>query len=280
MHAPPADPVAAVGMLDALEQACDALGVAVVGEAVRWGRTGRVAGRRVRCGRGTAWLAVRAVPIAEAGGLLWQGNASAEKTFGDLAGVRPSLLNMYDRTDGGTAYRAELTACPDEPACSPTPGPPPGLAPGDRWWATLRRTLETVGRAVTDRVAVDRPAIDAAVPRVLGLPAPRVERFAPAHADLHWANLTAHGPHVLGWERWGLAPAGYDAAVLHACSLAHPVLASRVRSEFPFLETELGRAAEIVALAELLPAVAPADDPALFTALRTRARELRAAAPR
>ncbi|UGQ14419.1 hypothetical protein LO772_12995 [Yinghuangia sp. ASG 101] len=278
MHAPPADPVAAVGMLDALDQAADVLGVTAEG-AVRWAAAGHVVGRRVRCGRGTAWLAVRAVPLGEAGGILWHGNATAEKAFGDLAGVRPALLNLYDRTDGGTAYRAELTACPDEPRCSPTPAPSPDLAPADRWWATLRRTVETVARAATDRVAVDRQAVDA-VPRVLGLPAPHIERFAPAHADLHWANLTAHGPHILGWEGWGLAPEGYDAATLHACSLVNPGLAARVRVEFPVLDTESGRAAEVVAVARLIAAVAPDTDPALSDALRARARELRARASR
>ncbi|HSA49417.1 MAG TPA: hypothetical protein VLH10_04800 [Yinghuangia sp.] len=273
MHAPPSDPVDAVRMIDALDQAGEALGVVADGPTV-WGRTGRAAGRRVRYERGAAWLAVRSAPVARARGGSWDGNAAAEKAFGDLAGVRPPLLNLYDWADGGTAYRAELAACLDEPMCSSTPEASLGPDPGDRWWATLRRTLETVGRADTDRVAVDQTRIDATVPRLLGVPAPRIERTVPSHADLHWAHVTAHGPHVIGWDRWGHAPVGYDAAKLYAWSLASPGTAARVRSEFPVLETELGRIAEVVAVAELIATVDPAGHPALFAALRTRARDL------
>src|SRR5262249_18638582 len=43
--------------------------------------------------------------------------------------------------------------------------------------------------------------------------------WATAHGDLHFANLCAPNLHLLDWEGWGLAPAGYNAATLHSHSL-------------------------------------------------------------
>lgn len=55
-------------------------------------------------------------------------------------------------------------------------------------------------------------------------------RWATAHADLHWGNLRGPTLHILDWESWRSAPAGYDAATLHCNSLLHQPTARRVRA--------------------------------------------------
>ncbi|MGG2461549.1 hypothetical protein ACO0M4_17295 [Streptomyces sp. RGM 3693] len=43
--------------------------------------------------------------------------------------------------------------------------------------------------------------------------------------------------HLLDWEGFGLAPVGYDAAMLLAYSLLAPGFADRIRETFPVLAT-------------------------------------------
>ncbi|WP_237527925.1 hypothetical protein [Streptomyces sp. SID2119] len=93
--------------------------------------------------------------------------------------------------------------------------------------------------------------------------------------DLHWANLAGPQLSVLDREGWGMAPAGYDAALLHAYSLAVPELAERVRREFSdILASEAGCFAELVVITELLQSAERGDNRELVPALRQRAREV------
>lgn len=72
-----------------------------------------------------------------------------------------------------------------------------------------------------------------------------------------------------------MAPAGYDAALLHAYSLAVPEVAERVRSELSdILASEAGRFAELVVIAELLQSAERGDNQELVTALRERAGQI------
>lgn len=76
-----------------------------------------------------------------------------------------------------------------------------------------------------------------------------------AHGDLHWANLTSDPLEIIDWEGWGLAPAGYDAAVLHAYALPQTETAKKVRNAFAdILDTPSGRLAEFVIAAEIIQA--------------------------
>ncbi|MFH8407183.1 phosphotransferase [Streptomyces sp. NPDC018019] len=68
--------------------------------------------------------------------------------------------------------------------------------------------------------------------RFTGAPAPQITEWATAHGDLHFANLTADGPVILDWEGWGIAPYGYDAALLYVYSLLVPATAARIKQEF------------------------------------------------
>jgi len=190
---------------------------------------------------------------------------------------RPQLLTIHDWTDCAEAYRAELTSYLPEPMCSPDPILHTSLdLPGD-WWTALRGALATIASSPTDRIAVRQVWIDRSVPQFIGLPAPRIDRWTAAHGDLHWANLAGPRFAVLDLEDWGLAPAGYDAAVLHTYSLLLPDVAERVRTELAaLLDTPEGRAAELVVLTEILQTISRNDNLELDNPVRERLAALEA----
>jgi len=45
------------------------------------------------------------------------------------------------------------------------------------------------------------------------------------HGDFGWHDLTSPDCVILDWEDWGMAPRGYDAAILWHTSFAIPALA-------------------------------------------------------
>jgi aminoglycoside phosphotransferase (APT) family kinase protein len=82
-----------------------------------------------------------------------------------------------------------------------------------------------------------------------------VPAWETSHGDLHWANLTADPLGVIDWEGWGLAPTGYDAAVLHTYALPQPKTAARVREVFAdVMETETGWFSQLIIAAEVIQA--------------------------
>ncbi len=99
-----------------------------------------------------------------------------------------------------------------------------------------------------------------AIPEFLGIPAPAVTCWTAAHADLHWANLTASPLRLLDWEGWGQAPRGSDCAALYASTLLQPNVAARVLAVFPILGSPAGLAAEATVCAQLLQTVARGDN--------------------
>ncbi|MGQ0774672.1 MAG: hypothetical protein ACT4NY_09685 [Pseudonocardiales bacterium] len=92
-----------------------------------------------------------------------------------------------------------------------------------------------------------------------------------AHGDFHFANISAPTLYLFDFEGWGLAPPGYDAAMLHSYSLLVPPIATRIRTELAdILDTPSGRFAELVAITELLYATTRGDHLALAEPLRRR----------
>jgi hypothetical protein len=72
-----------------------------------------------------------------------------------------------------------------------------------------------------------------------------------AHGDLHWANLTAPHLCLLDWETWGMAPAGYDPAMLYCASILRPDVINDVRATFAdLLDNPSGRVAQLAAIGE------------------------------
>ncbi|MGW4735148.1 hypothetical protein ACWEQC_39400 [Streptomyces shenzhenensis] len=198
----------------------------------------------------------------------------AQHAFGDLDGHQPALLAVHDAVDDGIAYRAELSVRVDEPVLSDEPILQHDLQPPDSWWNDLAGTLAKVTAVDTDRVAVRQQYMERAIPEFVGIPAPAVSCWTTAHADVHWANLTAP-LRLLDWEAWGRAPEGFDAATLYAYSLHQPDTAARVRTAFPVLGSPAGLAAEATVCAQLLQTVARGDNLVLEEHLRNWSGELR-----
>ncbi|WP_202451087.1 MULTISPECIES: phosphotransferase [unclassified Streptomyces] len=122
------------------------------------------------------------------------------------------------------------------------------------WWTGLRIALDDIATVPTDRYTTKQQYLDWAMPKFLGTSLDtRVPTWTTAHGDLHWANLCAPDLQILDWEGWGLAPTGYDVAILHSYSLLVLPTAARIRAEFAYLlDTPAGRFAELVAITELL----------------------------
>ncbi|GGU69076.1 hypothetical protein [Streptomyces daghestanicus] len=275
VYSPPPDPATEHRMRTHHQRAARALAAAVEPGGESWGWAGRTLGTPARTAAGdAAWLRLVSAPAAKASGKLWDGAATAQQTLADLDGYRPALLAVHDATEDGTAYRAELTVRVSAPVLSDDPVLHHELDLPLGWWADLIHALEKVAAASTDRIAVRTQYTDRAIPAFLGIPAPAAPRWAPAHADLHWANLT-NPLQLLDWEAWGLAPAGFDGAMLYAYSLLQPVTAARVRAAFPILGTPDGLAAETTVCAMLLQTVDRGDNLPLADQLQQWASELR-----
>ncbi|GAA1457424.1 phosphotransferase [Nocardiopsis exhalans] len=209
-----------------------------------------------------AWLRVESAP--KPAGRLWEGNRLAEEILPARI-PRPRLLAAH--TWGtGPVFQALVFSRVDAAPVSSTPDLRGPLTVDSTWWTALRRTLRALHHVKApqqrrshtpgyiERIPTYLPeVVEAGVDLT-------VRTWATAHADLHWANLT-HNPLVLmDWEGWGAAPAGYDAAVLHAYALPVPDTAARVRAAFAdVLDTEDGRLAELIICAEIIQA-APRDD--------------------
>ncbi|MER5969165.1 hypothetical protein ABT112_05365 [Streptomyces sp. NPDC002055] len=212
------------------------------------------------------------------GGKLWTGPEDAERAL-PRAIPRPPLHLVREWVEADNAYRAELYGR----AASKTIASATALATAPQltttWWADLRTALGELSSVRTERVAVRQAYLDRAMPKYLsfvGLDVPTVpSAWSTAHGDLHWANLTGPCLSILDWEGWGLAPTGYDAALLHAYSLAAPETAARVRQELAeTLDTDAGRFAELVVITELLQSAERGDNLLLVPALRQRAGEI------
>ncbi len=99
----------------------------------------------------------------------------------------------------------------------------------DSWRTTLKKSLAALGEPQTQRVGMRQDHLTLRINQVFpGEVDTTVDEWVTAHTDLHWGNLTAPACYLLGWEDWGAAPRGYDAAVLGGISMQVSALAARV----------------------------------------------------
>lgn len=113
----------------------------------------------------------------------------------------------------------------------------------------------------------------------------QVTEWACAHGDMTWRKLTAPGCRILGWDGFGLAPRGFDAATLWSNSLAVPGVAARIwRERRADLESPSGRVMALFALARLFRAPLEQHEPLHAIAVREASallgREITPRAPR
>ena len=285
MSSEPDDPDVTARMRKAHTVACGYLGTVVssrpsdAGPKEAWGWRGRTLGRPVAGPYGPGWLRVVHSPLAEVSGKLWTGPEDAERMVPRKV-PRPRLRLVRQWIEGDDAYKAELYDHATGETVSPTPAlvtAAPSLSAA--WWSDLRRVMSRLPAISTDRTAVRQAYLDRAMPKYLaflGGPVPTVPpSWCTAHGDLHWANLTGPDLAILDWEGWGSAPAGYDAAMLHAYSVGVPETAERVRQELSeVLDSEKGCFAELVVITELLQSAERGDNVDLVPGLQRRAKEV------
>lgn len=273
MNSPPPDPSDETGMTAAHTRAAAALGATPTGPLV-WGHHGRTLGRRTDHPlHGACWLRLQTAPDGTQGGRHWTGQEQAARLFPTVH--KPALHAIRDTIRDGHAYRAELTAFIDEPVLAPD-GPVlrQDIHLPDTWFKSIREDLDTIASVHTDRTGVRQQWIDRAVPEHTGHPAPQITDWTCAHGDFHPGNLTT-GATILDWEGFGLAPRGWDAALLYAYTLLTPATASQIREAFAdTLDTDTGRTALLVVAADLLQAASRGDHPDLIPALRTLVHEI------
>jgi hypothetical protein len=276
MWSEPDDPEVTRRMRDAHGHARTALGVLPEQDHHEaWGWRGRTLSQPVTAPDGPAWLRIVCAPIGQIVATFWDGSIKAQKSLpGSIP--RPRLRAWHDWSDERWEYRAELY---DRVAARPLATSPflttmPDLP--STWWARLRAALDDIATIPTRRVTVYQPFLDRVMPRILGTPINTTAlSWTTAHGDLHYANLCAPTLHIFDWEGWGLAPTGYDAAMLHSHSLLLPPLAARIRTELAHvLDTAAGRHAELVVITQLLHRTTCGDNLELATPLRNRAAQL------
>ncbi|MDQ3578949.1 MAG: hypothetical protein M3443_15440 [Actinomycetota bacterium] len=116
----------------------------------------------------------------------------------------------------------------------------------DTWWATLRKSLTTLGAHQTERVGMAQAHLTKRINEVFAGVDTTVDEWATAHTDVHWGNVTVDG-YLLDWEDWGAAPRGHDAACLWQSALPDPAVATRVRREFAAdLQTRSGKLTQLL----------------------------------
>lgn len=275
MHAQPDNPPAIERMRSAHRRACTALRVhpdAAFRSQEVWGWQGRTYSCPVTASDGRAWLRLAVSLTDRINATFWNGSLTAEKSLPPSV-PRPRLRDVHDWTEGCWSCRAELYDHEPVPPISRAPTLTTAPNPPPRWWKDLATALTDITAVPTNRMSVHQPFLDRAMPRYLGAPVTtQAPSWSTAHGDLHFANLCAPTLRILDWEGWGLAPTGYDAAVLHTHSLLVPPVAARIRHELAhLLATPAGRHAELVVITQLLHT---SKDPHLLPPLHTRAADL------
>ncbi|WP_330347694.1 hypothetical protein [Streptomyces sp. NBC_00582] len=256
--------------------ACAALGTRPEPDADEtWGWRGRTLSLPVIAANGPAWLRVGCAPSGEINATFWNGSVAAQQAIPESV-PRPRLRVVHDWNDEQWTYRAELyervTARPASPASALTTAPD---LPST-WWRAVRAVLHDIAPVPTDRFTVHEPFLKRAMPQFLGTPIDTTPpSWSTAHGDFHWANLCAPELRIFDWEGWGLAPTGYDAAVLHSYSLLIPSVAACVRREMKdVLNTPDGRFAELAVITQILHSTTHGDNLDLAEPLRRRAEHL------
>lgn len=259
-------------MIRVLGTAAEHFGLSLVGDPV-FGWRERTIGSRVTSADGPRWLRVTSEHQEWAHDQFWEGNKDASAI---TAVPKPTVLAWHDWREGVACQRAEvMTLIQDRPvAATPEPHTPPVLSTG--WWATLRRSLDTLAVQPTERVTVEQERVSERLRLFFGdWIDPTVTAWSTAHGDLHWGNLTAPACHLLDWEQWGRAPVGYDAASLYCHSLLVPSTAATVHAMFAdLLDNEAGRLAQLCVISRQLVRIEGGDYPELAIPLHRLADRL------
>ncbi len=216
------------GVRAAFDEACRRLEVRRIG-SVKRGYVGRHVGAKVRGRDGMiAWLKVGGVYARDIRFFMGEPDA------GKLVGVpKPALIANLEWTHDMVTWGARLMTFVADPIVERNPWAGTRAAQiGEAWIAKLRLALDELAQAETKRIACDPVTLRTVVEDRYGAVAPARREWYPAHCDLNWNNLTAPELVILDWESWGLAPPGYDVAMLLAYSANDAALVSRLERGF------------------------------------------------
>jgi hypothetical protein len=227
-----------------------ALGLRLDRMTVCYGWGGKSAGFRTDQ---ATWLRVSYRSSDQINERTWTGEECASAL---LSVAKPRLLRSFRWLDEeqNLVWRADELALVSSPLVSATPQIDANPELADEWWAQLTSSLSALGLHKTTRVGVRQDLVNRRIAEFAGdCIDPTIEEWATAHADLHWANVTAPDLHILDWEGWGVGPRGLDAATLWAYSLLAPPVAERIQAEFKKdLATRSGKLAQLFTCVELL----------------------------
>jgi transcriptional regulator with XRE-family HTH domain len=198
----------------------------------------------------------------------WGGAEDSVAVRGVAAPVWINTLTW--RGEGpGVVWRADEIEFVREPpvGAAPVLGGDPRLS--TEWWKAWNSSMDALADARTTRIAVVRrqPVTAEYVAAVVEAVWPgrvqfRVSEWACAHGDMTWRKLTSPACRILGWDGFGLAPRGLDAATLWCHSLAVPEVAARIRSERKEdLESPTGTVMALFCLARILGSPCASADP-------------------
>lgn len=228
---------------------------------VRLDRTGAVRGV-ASIGAGTdrgTWIRLEHARTEQVGVRGWGGAEAAVALRGVAAPPWINTLTWRDE-EPGVVWRADEVEFVAEPPVEPGPvlASDPKLPPS--WWHTWDTAMDALAEARTARIAVARrqPVTAAHVARMIeavwpGCVEPRVTEWACAHGEMTWRKLTSPACWILGWDGFGLAPRGLDAATLWCNSLAVPEMAARIwRERRAELESPTGTVMALFCLARIL----------------------------
>ncbi|MCO6007154.1 aminoglycoside phosphotransferase [Actinoallomurus purpureus] len=239
-------------MRDALDHAARLFGLELIGAPVFGWRDRSISAAVVPLAGGVRrWLRVVAEHLSWTGDDWWTGNRDAAAITGI---AKPRVIDAREWADDGQALRAEVMTYIAGRPCSPTPELHHGIDLPPSWWHALRDGLDHLADVPTNRRAIDQDRVSTRLRIFFGDQIDtRIDRWTTAHADLHWANLTAPELAVLDWEMWGRAPYGYDAATLHCHSLLQPGIAQTMHDTFAYLlDTPDGRRTQLFVITNML----------------------------
>lgn len=237
--------------------------------SVRIDRVGAVHGFAsfgARTDRAT-WIRIEHARVDEIGARGWGGAEAAAALRGVAAPPWIGTLTWRGR-EPDVLWRAdEVTLIQDPPVeTRATLSTAPELSTA--WWCTWNTSLDALAAARSARRAVfDRHLITAEhVASVIEAVWPGridtcVTEWTCAHGQLTWRKLAAPSCWILGWNGYGLAPRGLDAATLWSRSLAVPQVAAQIwRERRTDLESPTGRVMALYCLARILGSMhGPAD---------------------
>jgi hypothetical protein len=239
-----------------LDHAAGHFGLAVCGEPV-FGWRLRTIGARAAGPDGQRWLRVVSDYPEWASGDGWTGNTDANVL---TVQAKPRVLDVLEWTEG-RVQRAEMMTLLPGRTVSPTDVLRHAVDLPASWWADLRRSIDQLRVAGTERVNADQELITKRALDAFGEDL-RIDRWETVHGDLHWSNRLAPHLGILDWELWGRGPAGTDAASLLCHSLLVPAVAERVHATFAdVLDTPTGRTAQRAVVARMLARVGGGDYP-------------------